>query len=329
VKLLDGAASVLPENVAGTVVTVGTFDGVHRGHLDVLARLTGRAREAGRPSLLVTFASHPLELINPDAAPPLLTTREEKLSLLAGAGLDYVAMLPFTRELADLSAEDFVDRVLRERFRMAELLIGHDHGFGRGREGDVGTLRALGASGGFRVDVVAPVETADGEPVSSSRIRRAIGAGDLATAAAGLGRPYSVSGPVVHGEARGRGLGFPTLNVQAGSPRKLLPPDGVYAVDVATPRGRFGGMLNLGGRPTFGDQGRTIEAHLFDASGDFYDDVVQVGFVARLRETKRFSGPDALMAQLADDERAARRALTALVESGNLKGSTQFPPSTP
>jgi riboflavin kinase/FMN adenylyltransferase len=238
-------------------------------------------------------------------------------------------MLPFTRELADLSAEDFVDRVLRERFRMSELLIGHDHGFGRGREGDVSTLRSLGIARGFRVDVVAPVETDDGEPVSSSRIRRAIAAGDLDVAAAGLGRPYSVSGPVVHGDARGRALGFPTLNVEAGSPRKLLPPDGVYAVDVATPRGRFGGMLNLGGRPTFGDHGRTIEAHLFDASGDFYGDLVQVGFVARLRDTRRFAGPDALMAQLAADEQAARLALTALAESGNLKGSTHFPPSTP
>jgi riboflavin kinase/FMN adenylyltransferase len=238
-------------------------------------------------------------------------------------------MLPFTRELADLSAEDFVDRVLCKRFRMAELLIGHDHGFGRGREGDVSTLRSLGAARGFRVDVVAPVETDDGEPVSSSRIRRAIIAGDLNAAAAGLGRAYSVSGPVVHGDARGRRLGFPTLNVQLGSPRKLLPPDGVYAVDVVTSRGRFGGMLNLGGRPTFGDHGRTIEVHLFEASGDFYGDLVRVAFVARLRDVVRFSGPEALKAQLADDERAARRALTAVAESGNLKGSTHFPPSTP
>jgi riboflavin kinase/FMN adenylyltransferase len=329
VKLLDGSASALPPAIGGTVVTVGTFDGVHRGHLDVLARLTARARETGRPSLLVTFPSHPLELINPEAAPLLLSTREEKLALLADTGLDYVAMLPFTRELADLAAEDFVDRVLRDRFRMAELLIGHDHGFGRGREGDVSTLRSLGSARGFRVDVVAPVETGDGEPVSSSRIRRALAAGDLDAATAGLGRPYSVSGPVVHGEARGRALGFPTLNVDVGSPRKLLPLDGVYAVDVLTPRGRFGGMLNLGGRPTFDEHGRTIEAHLFDAHGDFYGDVVQVGFVARLRDTMRFATPDALMAQLAADERTARRALTAVVESGNLKGSTQFPPSTP
>ena len=328
-KLLDDARSALPESIAGTVVTVGTFDGVHRGHLDVLARLVARAREARCPSVLVTFDSHPLELINPDAAPPLLTTRDEKLQLLAATGLDYVAMLPFTRELADLAADEFVDQVLRERFRMHELLIGHDHGFGRGRQGDVSTLRALGADRGFRVDVVAPVETDDGEPVSSSRIRRGLAAGDLDVANAALGRFYSVSGPVVRGEARGRALGFPTLNVQPASPRKLLPADGVYAVQVEAPRGRFAGMLNLGGRPTFDEHGRTIEAHLFDTTGDFYGDVVAVRFVARLRDTMRFSDPDALKAQLVDDERAARRALTSLVEPGNLKGSTHFPPSTP
>jgi riboflavin kinase/FMN adenylyltransferase len=184
-------------------------------------------------------------------------------------------------------------------------------------------------SRGFAVDVVAPVETSDGGPVSSTRIRRAILAGELPSAEAALGRRYSVMGTVVAGEARGRGLGFPTLNVQPESPRKLLPPDGVYAVLVDTPRGTFGGMLNLGGRPTFGDERRSIEAHLFEASGDFYGDAVQVGFVARLRDTMRFPSAAELMAQLAADETAARRALTLVAESGNLKGSMHFPPSTP
>lgn len=152
----DGWA--LPGGDAGTVVTVGTFDGVHRGHRDVLARLVARAREAGRQSLLISFEPHPLELLNPAAAPRLLTTRDEKLGELATTGVDFVAILPFDRALADLSAEDFVERVLRGRFRMHELLIGHDHGFGRGREGGVDTLRSLGADRGFRVDVVPPVE---------------------------------------------------------------------------------------------------------------------------------------------------------------------------
>ena len=328
-ELLAPPDSPLPPHVARTVITVGTFDGVHRGHMDVLTRLVRRAGRAGLPSLLVTFEPHPLEVLNPAAAPLLLTTRDEKLALLADTGLDYVAIVPFSRELAAQSAEEFVDRVLRERFRMAELLIGHDHGFGRGREGDVDTLRTLGAARGFAVEVVPPVETAAGEPVSSTRIRRALAAGDLHSAAASLGRDYAVSGRVVPGEARGRTLGFPTLNVLPESPRKLLPPDGVYAVDVATPRGRFGGMLNLGGRPTFGDERRTIEAHLFDATGDFYGDLVRVGFVRRLRDTMKFDGIDALRAQLAADERDARRALTAVVEPGNVNGSTPAPPSTP
>ena len=312
-----------------TVVTVGTFDGVHRGHLDVLTRLAARGRETGLASLLLTFDPHPLELLNPAKAPLLLTTRGEKLAAIASTGIDYVVVLPFTRALADHSARQFVDLLLRERFRMAELLIGHDHGFGRGRAGDVETLRTLGAERGFAVDVVAPVETDDGMAVSSTRIRQALASGDLAAAEAGLGRRYAVQGRVVEGDARGRVLGFPTLNVLPESPRKLLPPDGVYAVLVETPRGGFGGMMNLGGRPTFRDDRRTIEAHLFDVAGDFYDAAVQVIFVQRLRDTMRFDGPASLMAQLAKDETAARIALTHVAESGNLKGSMHFPPSTP
>lgn len=319
----------LPPDVQGTVVTVGTFDGVHRGHLDVVQRLVARSRECGLPSLLVTFDPHPLDVVNPAAAPPLLTSPGERLALLGQLGLDYVALLPFTRELADLTATEFVDRILRERFRMQELLIGHDHGFGRGREGHVDTLQALGAGRGFRVEVVPPVSSAGGEAVSSTRIRRAIADGRLDDAARELGRTYAVRGTVVSGEQRGRALGFPTINVEPDSARKLLPPDGVYAVEVHTPRGRFGGMMNLGGRPTFGDERRALEAHLFEASGDFYGDVVQVGFVARLRDVQRFPDAAALMQQLADDEQAARRALTMVGVPSNLNGSMQFPPSTP
>ena len=179
---------MLPPHITSTVVTVGTFDGVHRGHVDVLVRLAARARATGQASLLVTFASHPLELLKPEIAPQLLTSRDEKLAVIASTGVDYVAVLPFTRELSNHSAEQFVDLLLRERFRMAELLIGHDHGFGRGRAGDVDTLQTLGAIRGFTVDVVPPVETDDGEPVSSTRIRNAIVAGDLAAAEAAIVR---------------------------------------------------------------------------------------------------------------------------------------------
>ena len=328
-ELLAASGSERAGDAAERIITVGTFDGVHRGHVDVLERLVARSRAIGCPSLLVSFDPHPLELLNPGAAPRLLTTRREKLAELEATGLDEVAILPFDRSLAGLSADDFVDRILRTRFGMRELLIGHDHGFGKGREGGVATLRELGASRGFDVDVVAPVCTANGEPVSSSRIRRAIEAGDLGLAAEALGRPYAATGVVGRGDARGRLLGYPTLNVALESPRKLLPADGVYAVRVRTSRGEFGGMLNLGGRPTFGDDGRSLEAHLFDAAGDFYGDVAQVRFLARLRDTRKFDGPEALVAQLSADERDARRALTPSGEPGNLKGSMPFPPSTP
>lgn len=309
-RTLDlGDESWLPPDVEGTVLTVGTFDGVHRGHQDVLARLAARARERGLRSLLVTFEPHPLEVVNPDAAPPLLTPGREKIAALAESGVDYVAVVPFTRALASYEASQFVDLVLRERLRMRELFIGHDHGFGRGRAGDVRVLQALGAERGFDVDVVEPVSAPDGHPVSSTGIRRAVAGGDLQRAALALGRPYTATGSVVHGEKRGRLLGFPTLNVALPSPRKLLPPEGVYAVRVFTPTGAYGGMLNLGPRPTFGDTTRSVEAHLFDVEGDWYGQTVQVEFAARLRDTRRFDGVEALTAQLMRDAQHARRAL--------------------
>jgi riboflavin kinase / FMN adenylyltransferase len=316
--------SGLPPDVRGTFVTVGTFDGVHLGHQDVLGRLVRRAAASGLRSLLLTFEPHPLAVLRPDDAPPLLTTREEKLEILAEIGLDYVAVLPFSRTVAELDAESFVRRVLLARYRMRELLIGHDHRFGRGRSGDAAVLRTLGATLGFGVDVVHPVLAEGERPVSSTLLRRAVAAGDLATAARGLGRPYAISGRVVPGEQRGRLLGYRTLNLAPLSPRKLLPPQGVYAVRVQTPDGGHGGMLNLGGRPTFGDDRVTLEAHVFDAERDWYGAPVRLDLVARLRDVQRFDGPEALVAQLGRDEAAARRALTVAPTSGNLYSSAIY-----
>lgn len=293
----------------GSVCTVGTFDGVHRGHQLVLERLGERARALGLPAVLVTFDPHPLEVVNPAAAPPLLTVGDEKVEVLAESPVDYVVVLPFTTELSAYGAAEFVDLVLRERFGLRHLLIGHDHGFGRARSGDAQVLHALGASRGFGVDVVPAVEGSDGRPISSTVIRRAIAGGDLARAADGLGRAYSASGVVEQGAGRGRTLGFRTLNVSLPPSRKLLPPQGVYAVRVQTPRGAHGGMMNLGPRPTFGESATALEAHLFDVDGDFYGMRVRVDFVARLRETRRFESPEALREQLGRDEADARRAL--------------------
>lgn len=303
----------LPPDTAGTVITVGTFDGIHRGHLDILRTVAALADESGMRSVLVTFDPHPLEVVNPAAAPPLLTVGVEKSEIVAESGVAYMAVLPFDRQLAAYSAEEFVDEILRKRFHMRQLVIGYDHGFGRGREGNVDTLRALGASRGFGVHVIPPVSVSDGSaprPASSTLIRRAVAGGDLETAARELGRRYSASGTVGGGARRGRLLGFPTINLGAPPPRKLLPPEGVYAVLVHTPRGALGGMLNLGSRPTFGDSTVTLEAHLFDTEVDLYGAAVKIEFVARLREVRRFAGADALAAQLRTDETHARRALT-------------------
>lgn len=306
--------SGLPPGSPGTVVTVGTFDGVHRGHRDVLARISARAAELGLRSVLVTFEPHPLEVINPEAAPPLLTVGAERLEIVAESGIDFMAIMPFTPTLQRYSAAQFVDEVLLRRFHVRHLVIGHDHGFGRAREGDVDVLRTLGAERGFAVEVVEAVADAEGRPVSSTLIRRAVAGGDLRHAAEGLGRLYSVSGDVVRGDQRGRQLGFPTLNVALPPPssRKLLPPQGVYAVRVQTPSGPYGGMMNMGPRPTFGDAATSLEVHLFDASVELYGAYVKVEFVSRLRDTRPFADANALIAQLAIDERNARGALTRL-----------------
>lgn len=296
----------------GHVVTVGTFDGIHRGHRDVLARLTTRARDLGLPSLLVTFDPHPLDVVHPGGAPDLLTLWEEKLEQLAGTAVDRVVVLRFTPELARYTAVQFVQLVLRQRFGMRELFAGYDHGFGRDRGGDPDALRAIGAEQGFRVDVVPPVRLPDGSEISSSVVRQAVTAGDLDRAARALGRRYSVSGRVQPGAGRGRTMGYPTLNLGGRPARKLLPPEGVYAVRVDTPAGPADGMMNLGTRPTFGDLVPSLEVHLFDVHPMLYGAAVRVEFVARLRDTMRFAGPDALREQLGRDETSARAALTRL-----------------
>jgi len=306
----DAVIGRLPPLPRGSTVTVGSFDGVHLGHEAVLREIARRADAAGRASVLVTFEPHPLEIVNPQAAPPLLTTDVERREILAQLPLDYVLFLRFDRRLASLTPEEFVEQVLIERCHVRELVIGHDHGFGRGRSGDVETLRRLGAERGFAVDVVDVVDVGE-QHVSSSRIRRAVAGGDLATAARMLGRPYQVSGRVGEGERRGRRLGVPTINLAEVPPQKLLPPDGVYAVRVEWRGGRAGGMMNQGPRPTFQDGRRILEAHLFDFDGNLYGEWVRVEWVERLRDVESFASVEALQRQLEHDRTRARAVLAA------------------
>ena len=303
----DGAR--LPNDGRGTVVTVGSFDGVHLGHREVLAEIARRAERSNRRSLLVTFEPHPLEIVNPPAAPHLLTLAHERREILAQSELDVAVFMPFTAELSRLSPEEFV-RLLLERYQLRELVIGFDHGLGQGRSGDVAVLRRLGARLDFSVDVVREVAV-DGRAVSSTFIRRAIAGGDLAAAERMLGRPYSLTAPVVPGAGRGQHIGYRTINLALPDRRKLLPPDGVYAVQVEWAHGVSGGMMHQGPRPTFGDVRRSIEAHLFDAAVDLYGREVKLSWVARLRDVRTFTSPEALKQQLDRDVAAARAALTA------------------
>ncbi|MBI2071518.1 MAG: riboflavin biosynthesis protein RibF [Gemmatimonadetes bacterium] len=299
---------LLPDDGPGSVITVGTFDGVHLGHHRVLEEIAERARRSGRRSLLVTFEPHPLEIVNPPAAPPLLTLAHERREVLAQSELDAVVFMPFTRELSHLSAEQFV-RLLMRRYHLRELVIGFDHGMGRGRTGDVNLLRDLGRRLDFSVDVVEAVAV-DGRSVSSTLIRRAVAGGDLAHAARFLGRPYSLTAPVVAGAGRGRTIGYRTINLELPDHRKLLPPDGVYAVRVEWLRGTSGGMMHQGPRPTFGDARRSLEVHLFDPVPDLYGQLVKLCWVARLRDVRTFPTADALKQQLDNDFAAAHAALT-------------------
>jgi len=295
---------------AGTVATVGTFDGIHRGHQAVLREVVRRAGQAagGRTSLLVTFDPHPLEVVNPSAAPRLLTLSDEKRGLAAALGVERVEVVAFTPELARLGPEEFVRDVLRARFGMQELVLGYDHGFGRGRAGDVELVRRLAREDGFAMEVVAAVKD-DGQPISSSLIRTAVAHGDLASAVRALGRPYSVRAVVERGAGRGRTIGVPTINLSSPDPRKLLPPDGVYAVRVEIDGKRYGGMMNQGPRPTFGVHARGIEIHLFDFTGDLYGATVTVEWVRRLRDTQTFASRQALVDQIERDAIAARAIL--------------------
>jgi riboflavin kinase/FMN adenylyltransferase len=287
-----------------TVVTVGTFDGVHLGHQKVLARLFEKARELDLASAVVTFDRHPLSIIRPEDAPPVLTTQVEKQQILAATDVDFIQILPFTRELADFSPQQFVNDILISQMGMKHLVIGYDHGFGKGRSGDVDTLKQIGSEVGFGVDVVPPYDVA-GTHVSSSRIRSLLLEGKVEDANAALGRAYGIRGHVVSGDGRGRELGIPTANLHVADPHKLLPREGIYAVTV----GELKGVLHLGPRPTFEGAKPTIEVHLFDFDADIYNHTITVEVRHRVRDVLRFGSVDELVAAMHDDVRRAKELL--------------------
>lgn len=303
-----------PSVLSPTVVTPGNHDGVHLGHRALISTARDLAARSGLCTMGMCFDPHPTSVLAPDRAPVLLTPMARRVELMRGAGCDDVAVLAFDREFAQTTPETFVRRVLLERCRARAVVVGPDFHFGSKRTGNVETLRALGLQHGFSVSVVRPV-LYDGEPVSSTRVRRVLAEdGDVAAAARMLTRVHDVEGEVVQGDQRGRTIGFPTANLRLDAVQ--LPADGVYAVVVSVTGGdgrRLFGVANLGQRPTFA-AGRSVEVHLFDFTGDLYGKTLRVGFVARVRAERTFSGVDALVTQIEQDCERAREALAATDE---------------
>jgi riboflavin kinase/FMN adenylyltransferase len=298
-----------PENGTAdrrAVVTVGTFDGVHRAHREILRVVRERATALGGRSVVVTFDPHPREVVANGRGPvQLLTTAGERLDALQDAGVDLVLLLQFTYEFSRLGAREFYQRHVVDPLGAAEVVVGYDHMFGRDRKAGIGELEAMGRELGFAVHAVPPFRV-NGEVVSSTLVRRALEAGDVERASAFLGGPYAVRGRVVAGDGRGRTIGWPTANLAVDSPKKLLPGNGVYLVRAGTPGGVRHGMANVGVRPTFGEgMARSVEAHLFGETADLYGAGLRLEFLRRLRDERRFASVAELVLQLERDREEA------------------------
>lgn len=299
--------AILPERFRGGVAALGNFDGFHAGHQAVVGRALATASERGVPALVASFSPHPARLFKPDLGPFALTMVSQRLDLIAAFGIDASVMIPFTRELAALSAETFVEQWLVRRLGLTGVVTGGDFTFGEGRSGTVGQLAALGEKHGFTAEVVAPVTDAGGT-ISSTRIRALLRAADPGGAATLLTRPFTVRGIVEHGAKLGRTLGFPTANMRLGDYQR--PAYGVYAVMVRLPGGvRVKGVANLGIRPMIEPPEELLETWLMDWSGDLYGKTIEVELVAYLRPELMLDGLDALKAQIAADAEAARTVL--------------------
>lgn len=314
-RVVRGSRS-LEKPLRGAVLTVGNFDGVHVGHRAIMETVTGRAEAVGGEAAVYTFEPHPRKVLQPDRAPRLLTTLDQKLERLEELGVDVVIVEPFDRDFAALPAERFVREILHERIHPVEVYVGYDFRYGRDREGSMRTLTELGPHLGFAVTII-PEVTVGERDVNSTRIRELLEAGRVEEAGELLARPYCVRGTVVEGERRGRTLGFPTLNLAPEN--EILPARGVYAGRVrfldegGPPLGAVhDAVTNVGRRPTFHEREAVVpEAHLLDFDGDLYGRRVEVTFEHHLRAERRFEGVEALRAQIARDADEARRRLRA------------------
>jgi len=305
-RLLRGTR-VVPKDLRGGIVTIGSFDGVHRGHQTLIARTLERARAEGRPALIVSFEPMPREFLSPDTAPARLTNFRERWRLFEQAGLDAFVLLRFDDALRQLSGEAFL-KLLTEDLGVAGIVVGHDFRFGRHGEADAAFLKRASEQGGFSVEVIEPVRL-EGERVSSSELRAALSARDLPRAARLLGRPYTMRGRVVAGQQLGRTLGFPTANIRVR--RRRLPLHGVFAVRVHGIAGvALGGVASLGTRPTVGGVEPLLETFVFDFSGDLYGRELEIEFVAHLRDELRFESVELMVIQMQVDARTAREWVT-------------------
>jgi riboflavin kinase / FMN adenylyltransferase len=298
----------LPRRHEACVVTIGTYDGLHLGHLALIARLRSHAERLAQPAVMLTFEPMPREFLSPEDPPARLTTFRERWRILCAAGLDYLWLLRFDEALRNLSAEDFA-QLLARRLRPSVVVVGHDFRFARKGEATAASLTAAGERLGFAVDVV-PAVTVAGERVSSSGVRAALACADFARAGRWLGRPYSMRGRVIGGRRLGRDLGFPTANLALG--RRRAPVAGIFAVQVRGVAGTaLPGVASLGTRPTIGGGEALLEAHVFDFDDDLYGHEIEVEFAAKLRDEQRFATLEALTAQMHRDAAAARRILNA------------------
>ena len=290
----------------GTVIAIGNFDGVHRGHQAVIAAARERAAGLGRPAAALTFEAHPRRILRPDLPMFRLTEPPAKLRLLAATAIKGVLVMTFDAALAAVSAEEFIARTLVERLAVAGATIGFDFHFGKNRGGSPAFLAEQGRRYGFPVDIIPPLED-EGRPVSSSVIRAALAAGRVVEAAELLGYPWFVTGPVIHGDQRGRDLGYPTANLRLDPACELK--HGIYAVRVGLDGTVHDGVASFGRRPTFGEGAPLLEVHLFDFSGDLYGRTIDVAFIGWIRAEMRFEGIDELIRHMDDDSRLARAVL--------------------